>query len=56
MAAATAGGNSVTSPAGTAERWRRAAISADSDVAAAMREVERVSGELRDKRRHEVNV
>ncbi|CAM9575627.1 unnamed protein product [Ectocarpus sp. 12 AP-2014] len=52
-AAATAGGNSVTSPAETADRWRRAAISADSDVAAAMREVERVTGELRDKHRRE---
>ncbi|CAM9844093.1 unnamed protein product [Ectocarpus fasciculatus] len=48
-AAATAGGNSVTSSSETADRWRRAAISAHSDVAAAMREVERVAGELRDK-------
>ncbi|CAM9674948.1 unnamed protein product, partial [Ectocarpus sp. 8 AP-2014] len=52
-AAATAGGNSVTSPAETADRWRRASISADSDVAAAMREVERVTGELRGKHRRE---
>ncbi|CAM9666023.1 unnamed protein product, partial [Ectocarpus sp. 8 AP-2014] len=51
--AATAGGNSVTSPAETADRWRRAAISADSDVAAAMREVERVTSELRGKHRRE---
>eukprot|EP00752_Nemacystus_decipiens_P005355 g4856.t1 len=36
-----------------AERWRRAAVSADSDVGAAAREVERVAGELHDKRQRE---
>lgn len=37
-----------------AERWRKAAAAADSDVTAATREVERVANELEDKRRREV--
>lgn len=42
-------------PAAAAERWRRAAVSADSDVAAAVREVGRVENELRDRRQREVS-
>eukprot|EP00903_Cladosiphon_okamuranus_P016992 g15661.t1 len=39
--------------ASAAERWRSAAVSADSDARAAAHEVERVAGELRDKRQRE---
>ncbi|CAM9933789.1 unnamed protein product [Scytosiphon promiscuus] len=45
--------SSSSSSSHVAEQWRRAAQLADSDVAAAMREVERVSNEIRAKKQRE---